>query len=130
MRTAIILTGLITAAVSVGAAAQKPAKAPAAKPAQRTPCPMCARMMSQPGMAGMSGMGGMMDPERMARMHQMMMPGSVTVSNDGAVYVLRGGTLYKYDSSLNLQSRAQLPAPAMQPTAGAAAQSAREGHHP
>ncbi|MFN3653369.1 MAG: hypothetical protein ACK47B_27620 [Armatimonadota bacterium] len=112
MRTPIVLTGLLAATLSVAAAAQKPTRTPAAMPAQQQGCPMCGRMMGQEGMRGLRGMG-MMDPQMMARMQQMMMPGSLTAASDGTVYALRGGTLYKYDRNLRLQTRTELPAPPM-----------------
>ena len=36
---------------------------------------------------------------------------TVTVAPDGSVLILRGSTLFKYDSDLNLRAQAELPAP-------------------
>jgi hypothetical protein len=61
----------------------------------------------------------------------MMAPATITVAADGSLYVLRGGTLYRYSRELKLLGSAQLPAPTPpmgRPGAPAAA-GEHEGHH-
>lgn len=141
MRTMLIMTGLLVAASAVGAAPNRqPAKGTTPKPAaQQMKCPMCGQMMpagqQMPGMQGMQGMqGGMMNPQMMGHMMQMMGPATMTVAEDGKIYILRGGSLYQYSPDLKLLGTAQLPPPAMGMPGGAAATGAggqdHKEHHP
>lgn len=133
MRLTGVMTLLILAAVSAAPAQQAPRR-PVPPPAAQQRCPMCGQMMragqGMPGMQGGMMGGGMMNPQMMARMQPMMMPATVTVAADGSIYVLRGGSLYKYSKELKLLASAQLPAPG--PAMGGAAPGAageHEQHH-
>jgi hypothetical protein len=79
---------------------------------------MCAAMKKGGESGGM--MGGMMGGKSGGMMGGGMDGGktgtaaapTVTVAPDGSVLILRGSTLFKYDSDLNLRAQAELPAPA------------------
>jgi hypothetical protein len=132
MRTTAILASLVLAASTAAAApAPRAPQRPAPQPATQR-CPMCGQMMraGQGMQGGMMG-GGMMNPQMMQGMMQMMAPATVTLGEDGSVYVLRGGTLYKYSSDLKLLTSASLPAPparSAMPAPGSAPQGHEEHH--
>ena len=107
---------------------------------------MCAKMMHGEGSGGMDSMGEMkggrggmrggMGAGMMGGMGGGMMnprpegPGTVTVGSDGAVYVLRGSDLYKFDADLKLVGKAALPAPpAPQGAPPANGPGDHRGHH-
>lgn len=101
-RLVVVLTLVLIVAVAAAAFAVQRNTRPAAKPAPAQ-CPMMGMHAGMgPGMMG--GGPGMMHG---------MMGGSSLAASDGAVYVLKGNTLYKYDSNLKLAGKVQIEAPAM-----------------
>jgi hypothetical protein len=75
---------------------------------------MCRQMMAgQPGPSGRQGMQtggtGMMGMMGGGAGGAPPVTGSVTVGNDGTIYVLRGGMLYKYSAALKLLGKVALP---------------------
>jgi hypothetical protein len=139
MKAAIVATSLLLAVTTTAGSApgRQPARGTTQTPAARPMhCPMCGQMrpagQQTPGTPGTQG--GMMNPQMMAqmqpmvaRMMQMMAPATITVAEDGSVYVLRGGTLYRYSRELKLLGSTQLPAP--NPATGAPAAPAAAGDH-
>jgi hypothetical protein len=127
--TLAVSGGQVLASQGTGGSAPKPSPGPGAM--MCADCPMCQRMKTgQPGSAGGQGM----QPGGMGMMAMMgggtagpqVVPGSVTVANDGTIYVLRGAVLYKYSAALKLLGKVALPTTAA--PAGPAA-GGHQGHH-